>query len=248
METRMHTWKIGELAQATGVTVRTLHHYDEIGLLAPAERSGSGHRLYGRDEVQRLYRIVALRRLGMTLGDIAEVLEVEGGDPRVVVRRHLDDLSRQIEMQHRLRERLVAILETLEGHEQPSTEDFIGALEAMTMIDSYYTPEQLAELEERAKALGEDGMAKAQQDWADVIEKVTALKEQGADPAGPEMQEQASRWEELIAAFTGGNPEIRKSLQNMYDTEGPQKASRGMVDPDLMAYVQQAMDARPKGV
>jgi DNA-binding transcriptional MerR regulator len=53
-------WKIGELARATGLTVRTLHHYDAVGLLPPSERSEAGYRLYTRTDVERLYEIVAL--------------------------------------------------------------------------------------------------------------------------------------------------------------------------------------------
>ena len=248
MEQDDFTWKIGELAEATGLTVRTLHHYDEIGLLAPATRTDSGHRLYGRYEVQQLYRIVALRQLGMSLEDIGRVLRSESDDPREVVRKHLADLSQQIEMQEQLRERLMTILQTLEQADEPSTEDFIRALEVMTMIDSYYTPEQLAELEERRKQLGDEGMKKAQQDWADLIADATRLKNEGADVAGDEVQDVVRRWEDLIAQFTGGDPGIRQSLQNMYDKEGPEKASRSMVDPDLMGWVNEAMEARPKGV
>ena len=62
-------WKIGELARATGLTVRTLHHYDEIGLLVPSERTQAGYRLYGEQDVRRLYEIRALRDLGIPLGD-----------------------------------------------------------------------------------------------------------------------------------------------------------------------------------
>ena len=71
-------WKIGELARRTGLTVRTLHHYDEIGLLSPAERSDGGHRVYGEAEVQRLYRIVSLRSLGFPLEAVAAALEGRG--------------------------------------------------------------------------------------------------------------------------------------------------------------------------
>jgi DNA-binding transcriptional MerR regulator len=60
-------WRVGELAAAAGVTVRALHHYDGIGLLVPAERTAPGHRLYGEGDVRRLYRIVALRDLGLGL-------------------------------------------------------------------------------------------------------------------------------------------------------------------------------------
>ena len=59
------TWRIGEIAGATNVTVRTLHYYEEIGLLAPTARSGAGHRLYGTEAVEQLYRITTLRQLGL---------------------------------------------------------------------------------------------------------------------------------------------------------------------------------------
>jgi DNA-binding transcriptional MerR regulator len=62
-------WKVGELARATGLTVRALHHYDELGLLVPSERTQAGHRLYGEDDVRRLYRVVALRHLGLPLSE-----------------------------------------------------------------------------------------------------------------------------------------------------------------------------------
>ncbi|HEV8163281.1 MAG TPA: MerR family transcriptional regulator, partial [Actinomycetota bacterium] len=67
--------RVGELAQATGLTVRTLHYYEEIGLLVASERSAAGHRRYGEADVARLYRICLLRRLGLSLEDIARALD-----------------------------------------------------------------------------------------------------------------------------------------------------------------------------
>jgi MerR family transcriptional regulator, thiopeptide resistance regulator len=58
------SWKVGELARVTGLTVRALHYYDEIGLLMPSGRTPAGHRSYDRADVARLYRISLLRRLG----------------------------------------------------------------------------------------------------------------------------------------------------------------------------------------
>jgi len=60
------TWKVGDLARATGLTIRVLHHYDEIGLLVP-DRTPSGHRVYGPAEVEWLYRVLALRGAGIAL-------------------------------------------------------------------------------------------------------------------------------------------------------------------------------------
>ena len=81
--------RIGEVAAATGVTVRTLRHYDELGLLVPSERTPAGYRLYAEADLQRLYRILALRRMGLGLEAIAAVLDADGQDPRPAVRRHL---------------------------------------------------------------------------------------------------------------------------------------------------------------
>lgn len=61
------TWRVGALAELTGLTVRALHHYDHLGLLRPSQRTPAGHRLYTADDVARLYRINLLRRLGFPL-------------------------------------------------------------------------------------------------------------------------------------------------------------------------------------
>ncbi|MDQ3549743.1 MAG: MerR family transcriptional regulator, partial [Chloroflexota bacterium] len=65
--------KVGELARRTGMTVRALHHYDEIGLLSPSERTASGHRLYSAAEVERLQQIASLRQIGFPLEEIREL-------------------------------------------------------------------------------------------------------------------------------------------------------------------------------
>lgn len=67
--------KVGDLAAATGLTVRTLHYYEEVGLLVASARSESGHRLYGAADVERLYQICLLRRLGLPLGEIGRALD-----------------------------------------------------------------------------------------------------------------------------------------------------------------------------
>src|SRR5215207_4103848 len=90
--------RIGEVARASGLTVRTLHHYDAIGLLVPAGRSGAGYRLYSDGDVRRLYRIVALRGMGFPLEEIAATLVREGEDPRPAVRRHLERIDEQLRL------------------------------------------------------------------------------------------------------------------------------------------------------
>ena len=68
--------RVGELAKRTGVTVRALHHYDSIGLLQPSARSEGGYRLYDRDDVARLHGIQTLRRLGVPLAEMTQLLRL----------------------------------------------------------------------------------------------------------------------------------------------------------------------------
>ena len=242
-------WRIGELAEATGTSVRALHHYDRLGLLPPRDRSPSGYRLYGREEVERLYVIVALRELGMSLADIGSYLdEAAPEDPRstlaVVAERHLASVRRDLQRQREIERRLEDLLGSLASSADPSIADVRTILEGISMHNKYYTPEQLAELKERRDELGDEGMARAQQDWQDLIREVAGEKDKGTDPSDPRMQALADRWQGLIEAFTGGDPGIRASLQKMHDDEGSEAASRGMVDPEVMTYMQAALQAR----
>ncbi len=236
--------QIGELAKATGLTVRT--HYDELGLLEPSERTEAGYRLYGEADVERLYRILALRRLGLGLEEIGSVLGDGGPDLPALVREHIGRVERELEGADRLRRRLLRILDALEQPSEPSVEHLLEAMEAMTMIEKHYTPDQLSQLEERRHALGEEGMRQAEWDWTELIAAVEAERERGADPGAPRMQELAARWRAQVEAFTGGDAGIERSLNGMYREEGVE-ASRGMIDEGLMAYVGQAMAASKAG-
>lgn len=87
---------VGDLAKQTGVSVRTLHYYDEIGLLSPSHRTEAGYRLYGEDDIIRWQQIVSLRQIGFFLEQIWECLEQEQFSPHQVVQLHLSQLKEQI--------------------------------------------------------------------------------------------------------------------------------------------------------
>jgi DNA-binding transcriptional MerR regulator len=232
--------QVGDLARAAGVTVRTLHHYDAIGLLVPRDRSSSGRRRYSAADVRRLYRIVALRRLGLPLPEIGALLDGEP-DLEAAIRRHLAQVELDLELGRRLRAALTRMLDRLVAGGEPTVDEVIHAIEVMSMSEQYYTPEQLEQLEARRRKLGEAGMASAQEAWAQLIAEVRAQRERGTDPGDPRMLELAARWRALVEQFTGGDEGIRRSLATMYREEGPRAESRGMVDPELMSYVGQSL-------
>jgi DNA-binding transcriptional MerR regulator len=228
-------WKIGELAAATGLTVRALRHYDEIGLLIPSERTQAGHRLYDEDDIRRLYEIRALRELGVPLGEIPGALR---GNARTTLARHLERVEQDIDRARRLRALLKGILDAAE---RASGEDYMEAIEAMTMFEKYYTADQLEQLEQRRQELGSERQEQYQREWQELIAAAKAEQAQGTDPADPRMQEIAKRWIDMIELFTGGDEWILNSLKTMMNEEGPEKVTRGAVDPELQAYVSAAI-------
>ncbi len=128
-------WKVGELARATGLTIRALHHYDDIGLLVPG-RTHSGHRVYSHTDVERLYRVLALRGIGMALDEIGAVLDDEGVSLIDTVRRHVAAVERDIEQRRGLLDRLRTMLDALERSSTPTVAELVEAVEAMTVVEA----------------------------------------------------------------------------------------------------------------
>ncbi|MEJ0005929.1 MAG: MerR family transcriptional regulator [Steroidobacteraceae bacterium] len=98
---------VKQLAAISGVTVRTLHHYDEIGLLAPASVGANGYRFYGRKEQLRLQQILFHRELGVPLSAIAELLDLEAENQIAVLTQHREKLETE-------RERYRALIDTID--------------------------------------------------------------------------------------------------------------------------------------
>lgn len=128
--------RIGELADATGLTVRTLHHYEQIGLLVASGRSEAGHRRYSDVDVDRLYRICLLRNLGLSLASIADALDDPAWGLPAALGAQLDELDQQIDRATALRRQVSAVVRSLAEGAAPTTDHLIHLLEEMTMLDA----------------------------------------------------------------------------------------------------------------
>ncbi|HVL14970.1 MAG TPA: MerR family transcriptional regulator [Gemmata sp.] len=217
------TWKVGELARRTGLTVRTLHHYDAIGLLSPSGRTGSahgsGHRLYTAADLARLHQILCLRQLGFGLEQIREYMSRGDYDPREVVRLHLAEVRRKAAELAELGDRIQGLYALLDRADAVSPETFLQTIEAVTMVEKYYTPEQLKQLEERKAQVGDARIQEVQAEWPRLMAEVQAAMDAGVPATDPKAQEFARRWFGLVSEFTGGDPGIFRSLRKMYQTE-----------------------------
>ena len=128
--------KVGELATATGLTIRTLHYYEEIGLLVASGRTEAGHRLYSDADVERLYRISLLRRLGLPLTEIGRALDDPAWSLGAAMAAHLGELDRRLEASARLRARLAHLVASIGPSNDPPSDDLLEVLEEMTNLDT----------------------------------------------------------------------------------------------------------------
>lgn len=120
------------------MTVRTLHYYEEIGLIEPTSRTRAGHRLYGPDAVERLYRISLLRGLGLPLDGIRASLATTDADLRTLLVTHLEDLETRLAAENRLRGRIAHLIGSTESRTstEDTTSDLLSVLEDMTMLET----------------------------------------------------------------------------------------------------------------
>lgn len=154
------TWTVGDLAAASGLTVRVLRHWEAVGVLSAA-RTASGHRRYGPAQVTRLHRALALRRSGLGLAQVAALLDEQDPDPVATIRRHVADLDTDLRRRTALRDRLVDALAELDRSGPPATsahpaQTLMKVIETMTMFEQYvhgYHPSEGARLRDQAEVL-----------------------------------------------------------------------------------------------
>lgn len=187
---------IGELARLTGVTVRTLHHYDERGLVRPSQRTAAGHRLYEDDDVLRLQQVLVLRELGVALDDIAAALDEDGADRAALLRRHRAAL---VDRRGQLDRMLAAVDAAIAMHARgatPMTSD-----ELKHLFDGFDPDEHEDEVRERwgdsdayresarrTKHYGKAEWEAIKRESQSIYSRLADLMKAGAAPDAPEAQ------------------------------------------------------------
>jgi MerR family transcriptional regulator, thiopeptide resistance regulator len=125
------TWKVGELAKLTGLTVRTLRFYDGIGLFSPSAFSESGHRLYSEADIARLHQIQALKELNLSLDEVRAVLSGGEYSPADIVAQQMARVKETIRVQRKLLGELEHVSSLMQEKEGLSVDDFLGLLQTM---------------------------------------------------------------------------------------------------------------------
>jgi len=243
---------IGELADLAGVTVRTLHHYDRIGLLHPGHRTAAGYRSYTEADADRLARVLGYRELGFGLDAIRRILDEPDADPREHLIRQRRLLGERID---RLRRIVAALDTTLEAQTMGTTG--LTPAEKLEVFGDFDPGAYTEEVEERwgdtdAYQQSADRTKRySKADWAEVAAEGEAIMAgfAAAQSAGlPATSTQAMDAAEaarlqITRRFYDLSPEMHRKLGDMYVADERFTATYEKVAPGLAGYVRDAIHA-----
>lgn len=204
------TWKVGAVAESGGVTVRTLHHWDEIGLVRPSRRGIGGHREYTDEDLGRLYVVFVLRDLGLSLESIRSCL-AGGLDPARVLRDQLTRIDTAQEALSRLREHVARVLDAgVDGRDLGNPGELLQLLRdtrpaAQAVLEAHLSDDERAELATNAAAVGPALPYLLEVEWPQLYREADALRRTGADPSDERVQRVVHRLDELSTLVGGGH-------------------------------------------
>ena len=239
------SYSVGQVADLAGVTIRTLHHYDEIGLLSPGGRSAAGYRIYEEPDLERLQQILFYRELGFALEEIAAIVDAPHTDAVDHLRRQRGLLTEKIE---RLQKMVAAI-----DHEMEARDMGIKLTpEERMKVFGDFNPEDHAEEAERRWG-GTDAYRQSQrrvssytkEDWLkikaehdEVAASLAALFESGAAPDSEEAMAAAEAHRRHISRwYYDCSHEIHRGLGEMYVGDERFRANYDLLAPGLSEFI-----------
>ncbi|MFE1173418.1 MerR family transcriptional regulator [Streptomyces sp. NPDC058773] len=243
------SYSVGQVATLAGVTVRTLHHYDEIGLLQPGERNHAGHRRYGDDDLDRLQQILFYRELGFPLDEVAALLDDPDTDPREHLRRQHDLLTARIE---RLQKMAAAVENAMEARRMNVR---LTPEEKFEAFGDFDPDEHAAEVEERwghTEAYKESvrrTAAYTKEDWKRLTAELDALHRRMADllaegatadsAAAMDVAEEHRQF--ICEAYYECSHDLHSCLGGIYVDDERFTATYEAIRPGLAVYLRDAI-------
>jgi MerR family transcriptional regulator, thiopeptide resistance regulator len=242
---------VGAVARLAGVTVRTMHHYDELGLVVPGERSDAGYRLYGREEVERLQEVLFFRELGFSLDEIKEMIDEPGYDRASALERQRDMLVAKAD-------RLLHMVDAVDAAIEAGRRGMNLSEEEMLEVFGDFDPtEHQQEAEERwghTDAYRESARRTSRYTKADWLEigreageindAFIDLMQAGVPAAGAEAMAVAERHRGHISKwFYECSYELHAGLAEMYVADVRFTENIDKAAPGLARYMSEAMKA-----
>ncbi len=241
-------YSVQQLAKLANVSVRTLHYYDEIGLLIPARVKNNGYRSYGETELLRLQQILFFRELDFPLGEIQKILS----SPNFDMRAALKEQKKLIELkQKRLGKLLDTIDKTIKKINKQKImkdEELYGGFTKEEMEkyskeakDRWGGTDAWRQSEERVKKMGREGINKAMAEGGKITVAIADCMKEGIAPKSDMVQKLIAEHYNWLRNFYEPNPEIYRGLAEMYVADDRFKANYEKVAPGLAEYMQKGM-------
>ena len=236
---------VRQLARIAGVTPRTLHHYDAIGLLRPTRVGENGYRYYGEDAVLRLQQILFYRELGLPLGDIKQIMGRSDFDILQALYTHREALHKQAVRLKRLIRTVDHTIEYMKGERRMSEKGLFEGFSEEEQEKYALEAEQLYEAEtvrasnRRWKAYSKEEKDRILAEGRAVYEDMIAAMPGGAASAG--AQAVVERWRAHMSYFWTPNLDQLMALANGYIDDPRFKANFDKMHPHLAEFMREAV-------
>lgn len=245
------SYKIKDVAEMAGVSVRTLHHYDHIGLLKPETVTAAGYRLYTDHDLERLQQVLFFKELGFSLREIKKILDNPQFDRKkalIAQKKLLLEKKKRLEKIIRSVEKTIA---SMEGGIEMSKEDMFQAFD-MSAIEKH----QQKYAEEVKQTYGHTDAYKesrkktskyTKEDWAAIMKEMDAIYKKIADgmdkgPTDPDVQEAVHEWRQHISKnYYECNLEMFRGLGDLYVNDERFTQNIDKYRPGMAAFLREAM-------
>ncbi|MGK5547551.1 MerR family transcriptional regulator [Streptomyces sp. URMC 127] len=245
------SYSVGQVAAFAGVTVRTLHHYDEIGLLSPGGRSHAGHRRYEDEDLDRLQQILFYRELGFPLDEVAVLLDDPDVDPAEHLRRQHGLLTERIEQLQRMATAVEHAMEAKKMGIKLTPEekfevfgDFDPDEHAEEVEQRWGSTEAYRESQRRTASYTKEDWQRIQDETNGLNQRIADLMATGAAAGSPEAMDLAEEHRQQIVRFYYDcTYEIHTCIAEMYVTDERFAAYYDAIRPGMGAYLRDAIQA-----
>ena len=235
---------VKQLSKLAGVTPRTLHHYDNIGLLKPSRVGKNGYRYYGEESLLRLQQILFYRELGLPLEEIRQIMENDF-DLLAALESHQVEIRKRIERLERLIRTVESTIQHVKGQKEMSKRQFFEAFSDEQQAEyereaaEKYDPATVKESQRKWKSYTAAEKERIGRESNDICQALLQAMPKG--PASPEAQAAMQRWRQYIGYFWVPNDEQFAGLIDLYNDDPRFKANFDKIDPGLAAFMREAV-------
>jgi DNA-binding transcriptional MerR regulator len=236
---------VKQLSKLAGVTPRTLHHYDSIGLLKPSRVGENGYRYYGEESLLRLQQILFYRELGLPLEEIRQIVGRRDFDLLPALESHKTELRKRIERLERLIQTVDNTISHLKGKTNMSKKQLFAAFteeeeqKYAAEAEQMYDPATVKESNRKWKSYSAADKQRILDEGNQVYADLLAAMPKGADSA--EAQACVERWRKHMEYFWTPNLEQLLGLADLYNVDPRFKANFDKADPRLAAFMKEAV-------